>query len=439
MQTTEVGGVEYVQLAYEFRPETENGNSNLIHRLFLGSTEIQRIDLGFNAGDVDISNSASGGAILSANSATTLINNEFSAIELLVPTSLITSDTMNLSIQVVNNSGSVPPRQNYSITDIQFVVDTDQDGIYNHLDIDADNDGITDNVEAQSTANYIAPSGIGGTAAWLDVNSDGLDDRYDDTQAGVGQNSDGSYIHTGIGLNPVDTDSDAEVDYLDLDSDNDGREDAAERGTAGSVTAQTGVLSDSITDADGDGLLDVFEASDTTDGFDVNDENLNAVNEFTLTDSNQNVAADGSDSVVGVNDFDWREDQAPKIDLNTSATAVDVDVDFTSTFTEGGGAINVADAVAGTTSFGENDLLELSIAVGFVFDGADEIVSVNGVSIPLNANAANSNTLIAGVPVSINYDAATGVITLAATDGMTVFTEADICLLYTSPSPRDRG
>ena len=140
-----------------------------------------------------------------------------------------------MCIRDSNNSGSVPPRQNYSITDIQFVVDTDQDGIYNHLDIDADNDGITDNVEAQTTAGYIAPSGVGGTAAFIDMNLDGLDDNFD---AGVIAGG----AHTSVGLTPVDTDSDTESDYLDLDSDNDGTEDAAERGTPGSTTAQTGVL-----------------------------------------------------------------------------------------------------------------------------------------------------------------------------------------------------
>ena len=77
-------------------------------------------------------------------------------------------------------------------------------------------------------------------------------------------------------MSPVDTDGDTEVDYLDLDSDNDGTEDADERGTAGSTTAQTGVLSDATTDADGDGLLDEFEGTDTNDGFDVNDENRDA-------------------------------------------------------------------------------------------------------------------------------------------------------------------
>ena len=107
--------------------------------------------------------------------------------------------------------------------------DTDADGRTDDLDIDSDNDGITDNVEAQTTADYVAPSGIGGTVAFVDTNSDGLDDNFD---AGVIAGG----VHTGIGLTPVDTDNDSEADYLDLDSENDGTEDAAERGTAGSTT-----------------------------------------------------------------------------------------------------------------------------------------------------------------------------------------------------------
>ena len=81
---------------------------------------------------------------------------------------------------------------------------------------------------------------MGGTAAFSDTNLDGLDDNFD---AGVIAGG----APTGIGLTLVDTDSDSEVDYLDLDSDNDGTEDADERGTAGSTTAQTGVLSDATT------------------------------------------------------------------------------------------------------------------------------------------------------------------------------------------------
>ena len=85
--------------------------------------------------------------------------------------------------------------------------DPDGDGIANHLDLDSDNDGIPDNVEAQAPASYLAPSGIDG-------NADGLDDVY------------------GSGLTPVDTDGDGIADFLDKDSDNDGISDEYESGVA---------------------------------------------------------------------------------------------------------------------------------------------------------------------------------------------------------------
>jgi hypothetical protein len=54
---------------------------------------------------------------------------------------------------------------------VEGVADPDGDGIPNFLDLDSDGDGIPDNIEAQSTAGYIPPSGI-------DANHDGLDDAY---------------------------------------------------------------------------------------------------------------------------------------------------------------------------------------------------------------------------------------------------------------------
>jgi len=73
-------------------------------------------------------------------------------------------------------SGYTVFSNNFSeLFEINPLVDFDGDGIINSLDIDSDNDGITDNVEAQTTAGYIAPSGVGGTPAFLDANGDGLD------------------------------------------------------------------------------------------------------------------------------------------------------------------------------------------------------------------------------------------------------------------------
>ena len=103
-----------------------------------------------------------------------------------------------------------------------------------------------------------------------------------------------------MGLTPVDTDStlsgtDSVADYLDTDSDNDGTNDADEAGHGQSL--QTG-LSDAATDADGDGLFDVFEGASASDGFDVNDENLDAAGDFALTDSDDDTDANGANACL---------------------------------------------------------------------------------------------------------------------------------------------
>ena len=104
--------------------------------------------------------------------------------------------------------------------------DFDGDGIRDSLDLDSDNDGITDNIEAQTTQGFIAASGAGGTTAFIDTNNDGLDDVYDSGIASLGDTTG----HIGDGLTPVNTDGTDQVDYLDLDSDNDGALDIAESG-----------------------------------------------------------------------------------------------------------------------------------------------------------------------------------------------------------------
>ena len=67
------------------------------------------------------------------------------------------------------------------------------------------------------------------------------------------------------------------------------------------------MVSDASTDADGDGLFDVFEGTDNNDGFDVNDENRDAVS-IALADTDADLnAGDGSNSVVLNIDSDFRE------------------------------------------------------------------------------------------------------------------------------------
>ncbi len=86
------------------------------------------------------------------------------------------------------------------------IPNTDTTGGPDYLDIDADDDGIVDNIEAQLTTGYNPPRN-------LDADGDGLDDEYDgddETIAGVGGG-------TSTALVPVNTDGTDTPDYIDTD------------------------------------------------------------------------------------------------------------------------------------------------------------------------------------------------------------------------------
>ncbi len=129
--------------------------------------------------------------------------------------------------------------------------DTDLDGIPNQLDLDSDNDGIPDVVEA------------GG----VDANGDGRIDNYTDTDNdGLSQNVDANNTGqpgSGNGLGLPDTDGDGIPNYIDLDSDNDGIADVLE---AGGADANNDGKIDGYTDSDADGLADAVDGDVGNDG-----------------------------------------------------------------------------------------------------------------------------------------------------------------------------
>ncbi|WP_421898536.1 discoidin domain-containing protein [Marinoscillum sp.] len=127
-------------------------------------------------------------------------------------------------------------------------LDTDGDGIPNYLDLDSDNDGLTDNREAQPSAGFIVITAT-------DTDGDGLKDVYD-------ADNGGTYIV------PINSDSDGDPDYLDTDSDDDNVLDVVEgfdankNGFSDLDTNQDGDLSDETgygLDTDGDGLENIFD------------------------------------------------------------------------------------------------------------------------------------------------------------------------------------
>jgi len=129
---------------------------------------------------------------------------------------------------------------------------TDGNGNPNYLDIDADDDGIVDNVEWQTTAGYIPPTG-------LDSDGDGIDNAYDQT------NGFGDAGNTNI---PTNTDGTDTPDYIDLDSDNTEQPDnieAWDTNNDGIINLGENVTGVSSTlDSDGDGLLDIYDNLVTT-------------------------------------------------------------------------------------------------------------------------------------------------------------------------------
>ena len=103
-----------------------------------------------------------------------------------------------------------------------------------HQDLDSDDDGIADNIEAQLTGSYIGPSGV-------DLDGDGLDDAYD-------QNVGDTTAANSVGLLPVDTDLDGTADVLDTDSDDDGLLDRVESGIPTTTDATYDDVNGSIDD-----------------------------------------------------------------------------------------------------------------------------------------------------------------------------------------------
>ncbi|MEX2596037.1 MAG: hypothetical protein WEC59_03830, partial [Salibacteraceae bacterium] len=143
--------------------------------------------------------------------------------------------------------------------------DPDGDGIPSHLDLDSDNDGIPDIIEAGGADT----NGDGQADAMLDIDGDGLIDLYDndDTDGPLGVSpcspQPGCLENNSYTTLPVyDTDNDTIPDYLDADSDNDGIPDVIE---AGGADGNGDGIIDNYGDADGDGFTDRFDATICSD------------------------------------------------------------------------------------------------------------------------------------------------------------------------------
>ncbi|WMX13273.1 cadherin-like domain-containing protein [Aureispira sp. CCB-E] len=151
--------------------------------------------------------------------------------------------------------------------------DLDGDNVYNHLDLDADNDGILDIEEAGGTdANR-----DGQEDAYADADGDGFNDVVDGDPTNalaVGTDTNGANSANATTRTGADTDGDGapnsypndnqdgdnNYNFLDIDADNDGIVDNTEgQGTRTYVAPVNN-------DADGDGIDDIYDSNDAIFG-----------------------------------------------------------------------------------------------------------------------------------------------------------------------------
>jgi len=203
---------------------------------------------------------------------------------------------------------------------VKLPVNTDGDTLPDYLDLDSDNDGLTDAKEAGTTddnndglidvmgtltdpttaptsngvLNVIVPNNPD-LAGVLDDNHDGvIDDNSDDDNDGIPNAVDG--VDNRFITEPLaDTDGDKIPDLYDLDDDNDGIPDTVEEdGNTTRDTDADGIIDTQDLDSDNDGILDILEAG----GIDVDGNGI--------LDTFEDIDNDGLADMVDTNSSDPR-------------------------------------------------------------------------------------------------------------------------------------
>lgn len=146
-----------------------------------------------NAYDIDMDNDGITN-VIEANAGIVPADNIYDSLNGIIKGN-VSANGMPVLAQTGNNNG----------ISIFAQPDTDSDMLPDFLDLDSDNDGLTDLLEGQSTERYTLPANT-------DADRDGLDDAFDPS-CGCAKN--------GYAIVPVGHDFDTIPDYLDLDSDGD--------------------------------------------------------------------------------------------------------------------------------------------------------------------------------------------------------------------------
>ena len=238
---------------------------------------------------------------------------------------------------------------NYSVSD------SDSDGIDDVLDLDADGDGIPDNVEAQTTIGYIAPDGT--------VDANGVDTAY------------------ASGITPTNTDGADEADYLDLDSDNEGGNDTTEAGI---------ILSGN--DADNDGLDDATDP--TADYSDVGGTIDNPlVAPLRLPDMDDDASSGG--------DVDYRDATDDRTDTDNDGIFDDTDLD-----NDNDGILDSEECASLSLTYLGSDNGDTTDINGITITYLEGVVGGDGTVSPFNGEIFNGNRDISTLALNRNgsYD-----------------------------------
>jgi outer membrane protein OmpA-like peptidoglycan-associated protein len=228
------------------------------------------------------------------------------------------SDPIEAGIDVLIKVGKLPAEQTHT----NHPLNSDSGEIADYRDLDSDNDGLADIVEA------------GG----IDKNGDGRVDNFiDQDNNGIDDNS-----HATIVL-AVDTDGDGHADYRELDSDNDGLPDLIEAG--GTDTNLNGQVDDFLESGDADGITDTLnnssggqaladfdsDADGTADRLDTDSDNdgVTDITEAGLEDSD----GDGLVDDFTDNNNDGYDDNAQAV-LSSAGAIPDSDSDGISDYRE---------------------------------------------------------------------------------------------------------
>jgi len=197
-----------------------------------------------------------------------------------------------------DNSGSPLP-----------ITDVDGDGLQNFLDQDSDNDGITDNVEAQTTISFSAPLGA-------DSDGDGWDNQYDSDNGGTAISLSN---HEGFGSSDYldnDSDGDGFLDWtegFDDDGDGDALNDMRARANSFAIAGGDPTYYDNSNDADADNIPDWLEDDDSDglpnfldpdsgDYYDTDNDGL-----VDLFDTDNNGAVSNTPDNDGDGEYDFRD------------------------------------------------------------------------------------------------------------------------------------